>query len=74
MPKLKGRRLAAMIDTNEKSPGRAPKKDVTALSSALRENLRRRKARAPSVSRENAREERAPAPAQAPEDEAKWTR
>ncbi len=63
-----------MIDTNEKSPGRAPKKDMTALSNALRENLRRRKARAPAASRENTREERAPAPAQAPEDEAKWTR
>ncbi|MGA9824368.1 MAG: hypothetical protein WBQ53_05925 [Methylocystis sp.] len=63
-----------MIDTNEKTPGRAPKKDMTALSNALRENLRRRKARAPMDSHENIREERAPAPAQAPEDEAKWTR
>jgi len=63
-----------MIDTNEKSPGRAPKKDMTALSKALRENLRRRKARAPVASRENTREERAPAHVQAPEDEAKWTR
>jgi hypothetical protein len=63
-----------MIDTNEKPPGRAPKKDMTALSKALRENLRRRKARAPAVSRENTREERAPAHVQAPEDEAKWTR
>jgi len=61
-----------MIDTNEKPPGRAPKKDMTALSKALRENLRRRKARAPTASRENSREEREPA--QAPEDEAKWTR
>jgi len=26
-----------MIDTNEKPPGRAPKKDMTALSKALRE-------------------------------------
>jgi len=63
-----------MIDTNEKSPGRAPKKDMTALSNALRENLRRRKARAPATSRENPREKGAPALAQAPEDEAKWTR
>ena len=68
-----------MIDTNEKSPGRAPKKDMTALSNALRENLRRRKARAPAASREDTRredtrEERAPAHSQAPEDEAKWTR
>jgi hypothetical protein len=63
-----------MIDTNEKPPGRAPKKDMTALSKALRENLRRRKARAPAASRENTREERAPAHVQAPEDEAKWTR
>jgi hypothetical protein len=63
-----------MIDTNEKSPGRAPKKDMTALSNALRENLRRRKARAPAVSSENTREERASAHAQAPEAEAKWTR
>ena len=63
-----------MIDTNEKSPGRAPKKDTTALSNALRENLRRRKARGPVSSREDTREERAPAHAQALEDEAKWTR
>jgi hypothetical protein len=63
-----------MIDTNEKPLGRAPKKDMTALSNALRENLRRRKARAPAASRENTRDERAPAHAQAPEDEAKWTR
>ncbi len=65
-----------MIDTNEKSPGRAPKKDMTALSNALRENLRRRKARAPApaTSRENPREKGAPSLAQAPEDEAKWTR
>jgi hypothetical protein len=63
-----------MIDTNEKSPGRAPKKDMTALSNALRENLRRRKVRAPAASREDTREERAPAQSKAPEDEAKWTR
>ena len=63
-----------MIDTNEKSPGRAPKKNMTALSNALRENLRRRKARASAASREDTWEERAPAHAQAPEDEAKWTR
>jgi hypothetical protein len=63
-----------MIDTNEKAPGRAPKKDMTARSNALRENLRRRKARAPAASRENSGEVRAPAPAQAPEDEAKWTK
>ena len=49
-----------MIDTNEKSPGRAPKKNMTALSNALRENLRRRKARAPAASREDTREERGP--------------
>jgi hypothetical protein len=64
-----------MIDTNEKPPGRAPKKDMTALSKALRENLRRRKARPPAAATsENTREERAPAQSQAPEDEAKWTR
>jgi hypothetical protein len=60
-----------MIDTNEKSPGRAPKKNMTALSKALRENLRRRKVRPPAAA---TREERAPAQSQAPEDEAKWTR
>jgi hypothetical protein len=63
-----------MIDTNGKSPGRAPKNNMAARSKALRENLRRRKARAPAVSRENTPEERAPAQSQAPEDEAKWTR
>ena len=63
-----------MTDTIEKPLGRAPKKNMTALSNALRENLRRRKARAPAASRQNTREERAPAHAQAPEDEAKWTR
>ena len=63
-----------MTDTNEKSPGRALKKDTTALSNALRENLRRRKARPPAASREDKREEHAPAQGQAPEDEAKWTR
>jgi hypothetical protein len=63
-----------VIDANDKPPGRAPQKDKAALAKALRENLRRRKVREPTVSREKAEDGRAPAQAQAPEDEAKWTR
>jgi hypothetical protein len=63
-----------MIDTNEKPPGRAPKKDMTALSKALRENLRRRKAREPAISRERTGDGAQIAQQQAPENEAKWTR
>lgn len=63
-----------MIDTNDKPPGRAPQKDKAALAKALRENLRRRKAREPAVSREKTRDGGQIAQAQAPEDEAKWTR
>jgi hypothetical protein len=69
-----------MIDTDQKTPGRAPQKDKAALAKALRENLRRRKAREPAISREReiSRERTGDgaqiAQQQAPENEAKWTR
>lgn len=70
----RGRRLALTTDKNEIKPGRAPGKDKAALSSALRENLRRRKAHERASSSENTREQNAPARQQAPEGETKWTK
>jgi hypothetical protein len=63
-----------MIDTDQKKPDRGPNKDTAARAKALRENLRRRKARERAFARENAPREREPAPQSAPEDEATWTR
>jgi hypothetical protein len=63
-----------MIDTDQKKPGRAPQKDKAALAKALRENLRRRKAREPAISRERTGDGAQIAQQQAPENEAKWTR
>ena len=60
----------AKAEPDRRAPARAPKKDTTALSNALRANLQRRK----QALRARKQDGETPGSGPAAEDEATWTR